>query len=630
MSETKSENESIATRIRNQSNTGRLRYLGWTSAAGLIVAMVVVSYLPAMGGGFVWDDNSYVMKDDRLETLAGLGRIWTQVIGDEYLHQFYPMTTTGFWLQHKLWKKDATGYHVVNVLLHAVNALLLWRLLQMLQLSGAWFCAAIFAVHPVQVMSVAWVSELKNVLSMLFYLSSAMALVRFLGLCSAKSLHRDLLLVRGRLQWGWYVLGLGLFLCALLSKTATATLPVAMLLLLWWKRDRLNGRDLAMLAPLAVIAIVFVCSTILIELQYGTANKEAYEHTIIEKFLIAGRALWFYAGKLVWPDPLTVIYPRWQIDSSAMVQYVAPICVLLVIGLLWVLRRRIGKGPLVAVGFFIVAVAPVSFVQVGFMRLSYVSDHWQYWSSIGLISLAVGVLAHWQVCWPQVITVALIGVIATLSARTWQQSRIYESPQTLWSDTIVKNPGAYVAYSNLGLALESQELLAEATKHFHHAVELKPDDVQLNNHLANALVKQGRLQEARHYFDVALKTNPNYADTYYNIGVLLTEQDRLHEAMRFYSRSIELNPNLVDSLNNLGNLLARSGEPEKAIEQFRRALKINPNDIKVNCNLGITFAEQGHFDQAIHYFRRSLEIDPRSSEAQSYLDRALRELASNH
>lgn len=624
MSELKSENEDIATRICNQSNTGRLRCLQWVSAAGLIVA-VVVSYLPAMDGGFVWDDNSYVIQDDRLETLAGLGRIWTQVVGDEYLHQFYPMTTTGFWVQHKLWGKNATGYHVVNVLLHAANALLLWRLLQMLQLPGAWFCAAIFAVHPVQVMSVAWISELKNVLSMLFYLSSLLALVRFLGLDSPKLLHRD----HGRLQWGWYVLGLGLFFCALLSKTATGMLPVAVLLLLWWKCDRLSGRDLVGLVPFAVLAIVFVCSTVLIELKYGTANKAAYDHTVVEKFLIAGRAMWFYVGKLVWPDALTVIYPRWQIDSSALSQYVAPIGVLLVISLLWVLRRRIGKGPLVAVGFFIVAVAPVSFVQVGFMRLSYVSDHWQYWSSIGLITLAVSIATVLPRCggmerWISWLAVGI--VLVSFSRLTYQQSKIYESPQVFWSDTIKKNPGADVAYNNLGMALESQGLFAEATKHFYHAVELKPDDVQLNNHLANVLVKQGRWQEARRYFDVALKINPNDADTYYNIGVLLTAQGRLHEAIRFYSRSIELDPNPVDALNNLGNLLASAGEPGTAIEQFRRALKINPNDIRINFNLGITLAEQGHFDQAIHYFRRSLEIDPGLTEAQSYLDRALREL----
>ncbi|MEE9211796.1 MAG: hypothetical protein V3U29_03995, partial [Phycisphaeraceae bacterium] len=240
------------------------RRSGFIAAAALLVVMTLAAYIPAMHGGLIWDDDAYLTRDTRMESLGGLGRIWTDVVGEHYRHQYYPLTSSAFWVQHQLWGQRTFGYHLVNVLLHAANAVLLWRLLRTLRIPGAWVAAAIFAVHPVHVQSVAWITELKNVLSTLFFLSSALAFVRFFAPYGTEP--PTVLRPVGRPgQWTAYGVGLVLFVCALLSKTATCSLPLALLLVLWWKRDRLGWRDLLPLVPLAVIAAALVSMTVYLE-----------------------------------------------------------------------------------------------------------------------------------------------------------------------------------------------------------------------------------------------------------------------------------------------------------------------------------------------------------------------------
>ena len=286
----------------SQSKTGSvaLQWLGahpWLCALAL-VALTLLSYAPALDGGFVFDDSMYVTGDGRLETVSGLGEIWTEVGGPDYRHQYYPLTSSAFWVQYQWWGDRPVGYHLVNVLLHALNAVLLWRLLRRLGLPAAWLAAAVFAVHPVHVQSVAWISELKNVLSTAFFLSSMHLFVRYLGLVASRS----------PAGWVTYGLGVALFVCALLSKTATCLLPAALLLVVWWKRGRVDRRSLLAVAPLVVLGAAFVLMTVYLESHYR-AHGAAYAHSGLERLLIAGRALWFYAAKLAWPAKLALIYP---------------------------------------------------------------------------------------------------------------------------------------------------------------------------------------------------------------------------------------------------------------------------------------------------------------------------------
>ena len=606
---------------KHSSSTTRSRAV---PVACLLLAITVVAYLPALEGGFVFDDGLYLTQDVRMESLAGLGEIWTQVGGPQYRHQYYPLTGTAFWLQHRLWGDNPFGYHFVNVLLHAANALLLWRLLWVLGIPGAWVAAAIFAVHPVNVQSVAWISELKNVLSTLFFLLSTLVFVRFLGVADARPLPRE----TGH-RWRLYGLGLALFVCALASKTATCLLPVALGFILFWKRDRISRRDLAALAPLVLLGLAFVGLTVFLE-SHHYAHGEEFSQSFIERVLIAGRAVWFYAGKLLWPHPLSFIYPRWEVDAAVWWQYLYPLGVACVLGGLWVMRTRIGKAPLAAVAFFVVAVAPISFVNVAFTRMSYVADHWQYWASMGLITLAVAVASRGGAVllgartrrWALAGTATI--VVAVGSGLTWQRGRDYESSATLMSDTIAKNPQAWQAYYNLGVALAAEGRFEEATARYHEALRLKPDYAAARVNLGTVLQAQGKLQEAiDHYFE-ALKFKPNYALAHYNLGGAFRSLGQLDEAIMHYQRVGELSGGSAATHNNLGEVLHAGGRLDEALAQYRLALEFDPDSALAHYNLAVSLRSRERLAEAIHHYRRALQAAPDAPEVHGNLGEALK------
>ena len=517
----------------------RLHQHGATLPACCLLLMTILAYLPALDAGFIIDDGLYVTDDARMETVEGLGRIWTEVVGREYRHQYYPLTSTAFWVQHRLWGDEPFGYHLVNVLLHAVNALLLWRLLLRLELPGAWLAAMVFAVHPVHVQSVAWVAELKNMLSALFFLWSMLVFVRWF--------HRD---VR---TWTGYALGTGLFVAALLSKTATCLLPAALLVVLWWKRPCLTRRDLAAVAPLALLGMAAVLVTVYLESHHGGARGDGFSQSPLERGLIAGRALWFYAGHLLWPAGLTFIYPRWTIDAGAWWQYLYPMAALGTVAALWWQRDRIGKGPVAAVAFFVLAIVPMSFVNVAYTRLSWVSDHWQYWASMGLIALVVGVAAAQRGRWRPVAAAVAVCVLAGL---TWDRCRDYETPERLWRDTIARNPEAWLAHNNLANVLHVQGRVDDAEGYYREAIRLNPDFVKAHFNLANALQGRGRLDEAVQHFERAVRLDPEFADAHYNLGNALRLSGRLDDAIEHYREAARLDPDFQPARHNLHMALA--------------------------------------------------------------------------
>ncbi|MEJ2431379.1 MAG: hypothetical protein P8075_21060 [Deltaproteobacteria bacterium] len=324
---------------------------------GLLLFLTLLAYVPAMQGGFIWDDDSYVTENQTLRSLEGLEKIWVQ---PNSTPQYYPLVFSSFWLEYKLWGLNPTGYHLVNILLHALSALLLYRLLVYLNVPGAWLAAAVFALHPVHVESVAWVAERKNVLSGFFYFSSAFCLFRFFGLAGE----------------------------------GASTLPAAMLLVLWWKRGSVKGRELAALAPFFALGLAMGLATAWLEKHHVGAMGSQWDLSLVESFLVAGHALWFYLGKLVWPRELIFNYPRWQVDASIWWQYLYPAGVVLVVVILWLYRKRLGRGPLVGVLFFCGTLFPaLGFLDVYPFRYSYVADHFQYLASVGLIVLLVGLIS---------------------------------------------------------------------------------------------------------------------------------------------------------------------------------------------------------------------------------------------
>ena len=618
----------------------------WVLPAGLIILITLLVYVPAMQSGFIWDDDAYVTENQALRSVEGLAHIWTDPGATP---QYYPLVFTTFWIEYRLWEFSPAGFHSVNVLLHAFNALLLWGLLRTLNVPGAWMAAAVFALHPVHVESVAWVTERKNVLSVLFYLASMACLVRFFALVVEKNLQNNKLT---------YTVGLLLFMAALLSKTVTCTLPAAMMLLIWWKRGRVTGREVAALAPFFVIGLIMGLMTVWLEQHHVGAMGKDWELTLLERCLLAGRVLWFYAAKLVWPANLIFNYPRWEIDALIWWQYLYPIGAVGVVVFLWKFRRRLGRGPLAGMLYFCGSLFPaLGFFDVYPFRFSYVADHFQYLASIGLIVLLVAAFTQFRLAFPRwqpglAQTLGLI-VLAVFGTLTWQQSQIYKTAQTLWQDTLKKNPDSWLAHNNmgvlferrgnideafyhytqrlrlqpghakahynLGVVLTRQEKYEEAVQHFSQALQIRPDYAEAHNNLGIALARQGKLEEAIHHYSEALRFQPDYAETHNNLGTTLAGQGKYVKATDHYLQALRIRPDYAEAHNNIGTALARQGKLEEAMGHFRQALQITPDYPEAHNNLGVAWSQRGDHRRAIEHFLDAVAIDPGYAEARANL-----------
>ncbi len=572
--------------------------------AVLLLLITLLAYIPAIQGGFIWDDDSYVTENQTLRSLKGLKKIW---VDPNSTPQYYPLVFSTFWLEYRLWGLNPTGYHLVNVLLHALSTLLLYRLLLYLNLPGAWLAAAVFALHPVNVESVAWVTERKNVLSGFFYFASALCLFRFFGLKGAKENKSTL--------W-WYASGLLLFACALLSKTVTSTLPAAMLLVLWWKRGRLTGREVALLAPFFVLGLSMGLATAWLEKHHVGAVGLEWDLSFVERLLIAGRALWFYLGKLIWPWELIFNYPRWQVDASVWWQYIYPTGVLLVVFALWLFRKRLGHGPLVGVLFFCGTLFPaLGFFDVYPFRYSFVADHFQYLACVGLIALLVGVITKAASRYNKRITSSFgLIILLLLGWRTWHQGYIYNDIETLWSDTIEKNSRSWMAHNNLGIALAGQGRFDQAIDHYNEVLRIKPDHDKAHYNLGNAYVGQGNFDEAIKHYSEALRIRPDNEEVHNNLGIAFAGQGKFEEAIHHYLEALRIKPDHGKAHNNLANVLARQGRFDEAIDHYSQVLRIEPDDAEAHNNLANVLARQGRFDEAIDHYSQVLRIEPDDAE----------------
>ena len=598
--------------------------------AALVLVATFLAYLPALAGGFIWNDADYVTAP-ALRSLHGLARIWTEVGATQ---QYYPLLHSFFWVQHLLWGDHPLGYHVVAILLHAGSAVLFALVLRRLfacapgsgaggaqaqPLAGAeWLAALLFALHPVHVESVAWISEQKNTTSLALYLGSALLYLRFDGT---------------RRPWT-YAAAAGLFACALACKTVTASLPAALLVVFWWKRGRLGWRrDIIPLIPWLALGAAAGLFSGWVERKYVGAQGSEFDLSLASRTLVAGRAVWFYLGKLAWPFGLNFIYPRWTVDPSSWWQWLFPLGVAAAAAALWALRRRT-RGPLAAFLFFTGSLFPVlGFFNLYGDRYSWVWDHWQYLPDLGMVALAAaGMAAVWRSMAPHMgrlgpgLAAALAVLLGSLS---WAHCGMFHDDETLYRETLERNPGSWLAHNNLGTLLSGQPgRTNDAITQFKEAIRLRPDYAMTHYNLGNVSASvPGRLDEAVAQLEEAIQLKPDYVVAHNNLGAVLAKiPGRLDDAIAQYVEALRIDPGFAEAHNNLGNaLVTRPGRLDDAIAEYTEALRLRPGYAEAHLNLGIALSRKpGRTDESIAQYREALELNPDHAETHFNLANALR------
>jgi Flp pilus assembly protein TadD len=569
--------------------------------AALLLLATLVAYAPALAAGFVWDDDHYVTQNPLLRDLAGLARIWLEPTATP---QYYPLVHTTFWLEWHAWGQAPAGYHAVNVLLHALTAILLARVLVRLGVRGAWIAAALFALHPIEVESVAWVSERKNVLSGALCLGSALAWLR----------REEAATRRGRARA--YATALALFLAALLAKTVTCSLPAALLVVQWWRKGRLRAADVVPLVPFFALGVAAGLGTAWLEAHHVGARGAEWSLGLAERGLIAGRALWFYAAKLAWPAGLTFVYPRWEIDAASVAQWAFPAAAVLVVVALWLARHRLGRAPVAAALLFTGTLAPaLGFVDVYPMRYTFAADHYQYLAGIALLVPAAVALARA----PRPVAA---GLLALLAALTFARASAFRDAETLWRDTLAKNPGCWMAHNNLGALLAARGETQAAIVHYRESYLLYPHDAVSSYDWGVALGLEGKLDEAADRYREALRIDPEHRAAHKNLGSVHARKGRAAEAIASYLEAERLFAGDAELENDLGALLMARGEHEQAKARFAAAARLAPSFGKAHANLGMARLATGDAAGAVASLERALQLDGPDAQVQQALARA--------
>ncbi len=560
-----------------------------------------IVYLPALRGEFLWDDGGHVTKA-ALRSWEGLGRIWFQVGATQ---QYYPILHTAFWLEHRLWGDAPAGYHAITIVFHALAAGLFGTVLQRIGVPGARLAALLFLLHPVCVESVAWIAEQKNTLSTVLYLSAALIYLRFTA-------------TRTRAA---YLCSTFVFVLALLTKSVTATLPAALLLVGYLQRGRLNLRtDVLPLLPWFAFGAGAGLHTAWVEQTLIGAQGPEFDLTWPQRLILAGRAVWFYLGKLLWPAELVFIYPRWTIDAAHAWSYLFPAtAVLLVAALAWV--GRVHRGPLVAVLYFGGTLFPVlGFLDVYPFIFSYVADHFQYLASLGMFALAgAGLHTGLRSAAPWLRQSVLALIILAFGTLTLLRSAVYRDQITLYTTTIAQNPACWMAHNNLGDRLLVAGRITEAIGHFEAALRIRPDHANARNNLGNALARlPDRAAEAIREYRQALQLRPHFAEAHFGLAnVLIRNPDTLAAAAEHYAAAVQAKPDYAEAHANLGVILTTfPGRSADAIQHLQHATRLKPDYVDAHSNLALVLANTpGRQLEAIDHYQKALSLKPGLIEA---------------
>ena len=610
----------------------------------VLIASVFIAYSQVFQAGFIWDDESHLTRNPCVVGPLGLKEIWTSTQA-----VYYPLVLTTFWVLHNVAGLNPLPYHLLNVLLHAASAILLWRLLRLLQVRGAWLGAALWALHPVMVQSVAWVTELKNTQSCLFYLLSIFFFLKWEGRGSLVSRLPSRRAGKRRSSVA-FALSLVLFLLATLSKPSVVMLPFVLALCIWWMRGRIRWRDVLPLAPFTLISALVSAWTIWEQKFHARAVGPDWAQTFPERLIIAGRAIWFYLGKLLWPHPLIFIYPRWEVDPSKLIAYLPLLLAIAGLVALWSIRAAWGRALFFAGAYYVISLFPVlGIFTVYFFRYSFVSDHFQYLASMGPLALAGAAVAavagrlcqmplelatetgaaqlaknRLAVASRRFVPSACLGgaLLILLAFLTWQHTTEYRDLIALYTATLRKNPACWMAHYNLGIVLTDQGDIDQAIDHYQHAVALRPAYAEAHYNLGRLLVEQGRVDDAVVHYEEAVEINPGDPETQNNLGVALFTIGRVDDAIAHYQKALEIQPEYGEASCNLANAFISKGDFDGAIAQYEVCVAAIPDQAEAQYNLASALLRKGRTDEAIIHYQKVLQLYPENADAHANLGSA--------
>jgi protein O-mannosyl-transferase len=586
--------------------------------ATLIAVAVLIAYWPAHNGGFIFDDELLLAYNPMIKASDGLYRYWFTKEALDY----WPVTNSTFWLEWRLWEMNTSGYHATNIILHIFDAILIWLVLQRLAVPWPWLAAMLFAVHPVNVESVAWITQRKNLLALLFFLLSILWWLNADAQAFSKVATSGRAEEKKSSSWRhtipsfWYVLSLLAFILAMLSKGSVAVLPLVLLLIIWWRRGQITWGDVVRSAPFFVVAAALTAVDLWFQ-THGTGNV-IREVTPLQRLLGAGAVVWFYLDKAVAPFDLAFIYPQWDIQPRNLLWWLPTIAAMAVTAcLVWNRNSPTAKWVrpiLFAWLFFCLALLPVmGFTDVGYMLHSLVADHYQQIALIAVMGLAAAALGYSAkrlqgTLFPKAIATAAGVIVLLFIYLTWQQSRLYSNALVLFENTVKKNPYSWIVQSDYGLELSRHGKPEEAIPHFQAALELNPLCAAAQFHWGNALADLDRPQEALDHYRQAIKIVPSYAFAHYRLGVALQFLGRDEEAEQEYRRALEDKFDYGEAHNSLGTMLATRKQFADAVDQFQQAIQSDPDYLQAHINLASAYAALGRYTDAINIAQQALKM----------------------
>ena len=581
----------------------------------LIAAAACFALSSAFHGNWLWDDFE-ISDDSNLRSLAGLARIWFAPTTPDYA----PVKSLFLWVEWHLWGDNLFLYHVANAGMHALAAILLWRVLVRFGVKLAWLGGLIFVVHPLTVESAAWISEIKNTLSLVLLLWGFLAYLDW---------------DEGR-PWK-YTLALILFLAAMLAKASVVMFPAVLLLHAWWRRGRIDRRDVRAATPFLAVSVALGIVTVWLQVTRAISHWNLPHETFMERIAGAGLAIRFYLGKCLFPSNLMPIYPGWRLHPLSASLFLpwgilgALVIVLIRVAMASGRFRAAARAFLFGLGWFVLNLFPVlGFLPMSYQHVAPVADHFCYLSLAGLVGLAVAGLGSLPAPSRPAVWIVAAGVVAGLAVQSRRYAALFIDQETLWAYNLAHNQTSRAVRVNEGFILHHDGRDEEAIRNYEEAIRLDPEDAQAEEELATIHLGQNRSREAAEHFsraishyERALEIDPSRIETRRSLAKTLANSGRRGEAIREYERILKERPDDAETENNLGKALAEEGRTAEAIGHIKKALALSPDFAEAENSLGMALLSQGRQDEGMRHLERAIRLEPRLAEAQNNLGLAL-------